>query len=350
MKIIAFVLALAMAAGMTTGAQARSGSVYWSNNRISKKNSAERVTTWRVKYDRLISRYEQHQNGCPCGTCKSSTGRNWGRRVVKFETQKSRSHHEKEQLQSETDPKDGAQGCNEDHNSSRRYRKRISGKKHNRPGHICRNGRTSFSYYRPAVIVHSAHRQAAHFYHEYSPPIAVVNKQEYISSIAVNTFQFNSVVRRRACFISKAGIADELLADSSFSFDEYLEYRSRTGEVVVAASPENTSRLLTIINDYDTFRAYLAFQSGKTDYRVDVVSVVDRELIMSDPEAAGRIAFENVSNIERLLGVGKHRNKFSAARMWYNPMYGTVTMIDRPEKIEKVKELMLARPYFLARL
>jgi hypothetical protein len=344
MKLIRFLLALSLAAGISGGAQARSRSSDESYNRVAKKAYSKRTPGWRAKYDRLISKYEQHEQGCPCGTCKSIKKRNQGKRVIKFQTNKSHSRHNKEQAHKKSHMKD------EDHNTSRPSQKRISAKKHSQSGHICRKSCASFTYRRPAVIIHSAPRQEEKLYHEYTPSTVKVNKQDYVPSIAVNTFQFDYAVRRRAYFISKEGIADELLADSSSSFDEYLEYRDRTGEVVMAASPENTSRLLTILNDHETYRAYLAFQGGKTDYRVDVVSVVDRDLIVSDPEAAERLALENVSNIENLLGLGRRRNKYSPARMWYNPKYGTVTIINRPEKIEKVKDLMQVRPYYLAQL
>ena len=363
MKVITFLLALSMAAGIAVGAQARSGSAYHSDNKSPKNTKTRNVPTWRKKYDRQMSRYEQHEEGCPCGTCKAIRDREKNKRIIRFGRNSSRSHSNTVQVNKKDHKNDENHDRNEDRNDSRRYRNRISVKKHSQPGHICRQGCAYFSYRRPTVVIHSGHTQSSHiqssytqnahtqssgFYSEYSPSVVKMNKEDFIPSIDVNRFQFDSVVRRRAYFISKEGIADELLAYSSSSFDEYLEYRSRTGEVIMAASPENTSRLLTILNDYETYRAYLAFHSGKTDFRVDVVSVVDRELMETDPESAKSIAAENVSNISNLLGTGKYRNKYSVARMWYNPRYGTVTIIDRPERIDRVKDLMLVRPYYLA--
>lgn len=349
MKIIAFLLALSMTAGVTTVAQARFGSNYSGEKKLPEATRLHNTPTWQMKYNRMMSKYEQHEKGCPCATCKTLRNRYRKNQASKFGHNKSERHTKKNHYQKACNKNENHKHNEKCENPDRDHKK-ISIRWHSQPDHVCRTDCDCYSYHKPSITLHRTYESGDQLYHEYFPSLVQIKKQDHVSSVDVNIFQFDSVVRRRAYFITKEGIADDLLSDSPSSFDEYMEYRSRTGEVVMATSGENTSRLLTILKDNETYRAFLAFYSGKTDSRVDVVSVVNRELLESDPEAARQIADENVDNIEKLLGNNTHIYKYSPARIWYNPNYGTVTIIDLPGKINKVKEFMQVRPYHLAQL
>jgi hypothetical protein len=172
------------------------------------------------------------------------------------------------------------------------------------------------------------------------PAVTEVNKPDAIDTVDINKLNLDATLLRRIYFVTKEGIAERIFSESATDSGEYIEHNIGSGELVLSASPESASRLLTILNDDNTYKGYRTYSNGKTGQGIDVVPVVDRLLLQSDPKSAEKIAEENIRHIEKLLGL---EGKKKSERMWYNSDYGTVTIIDMPQNIKKVKELMRNR-------
>ena len=155
--------------------------------------------------------------------------------------------------------------------------------------------------------------------------------------------QLSEVEFKRAEKLLESGIVRRVLlenrrgAGSSF----YVEKDSR--RVLIAGPPEPVVALQTMIVDELTF--LLGTCDKSSENTLVVLSLVDPIFLETDPEQASQIAEHNYEGVRRILQPGAPNNRRSGKRVQFNRGIGTVTILDLPSRIQKVREYLAMRPY-----
>jgi len=122
-----------------------------------------------------------------------------------------------------------------------------------------------------------------------------------------------------------------------------VSYALNEGTVSLSGRTELVARIATLITDDATYRATMTEQPHGNV--VEIISLVDLRWLDREPEAALDVAELNFAGLERLVRARSDEYRRLHKALWLNETYGTVTVIDHPDTIQKIREYLAAMPY-----
>jgi hypothetical protein len=122
-----------------------------------------------------------------------------------------------------------------------------------------------------------------------------------------------------------------------------VSYEPRKRAVSLSGRESLVAKLATLITDESTYKAYTTEQAAGNV--VEVLSIVELRWLEAESEPALNVADLNFSGLLRLLGAGSDEYRRRAKAVWFNEDLGTVTLIDAPDTVRKVREYLAAMPY-----
>ena len=289
-----------------------------------KENHRYKGSSLKAKYHRTRSRYTKHREGCICGTCK------------RIRTKKHSSFNKVEHRYQRGCPCGVCKRIRE-----RKRRGFDSARPHRRRTKVI-VVQPAYRYY-TATVNDYGNRD---YYRWYEASSEIILKYDVAPIPIVKAINTSVTLNRKIAFIIENQIAETIFADSGSDFEESFDYRKSARKLIITAMPESIARLATILYDYNTYRSYVALYDSSSRLQVGVFSLVDPQLKKSDPTEAERIARENFGSLKELLDTSNQRWWSGRdKRCWYNSKYGTATIVDEPEMIEKAREFLRHQPY-----
>jgi hypothetical protein len=141
-------------------------------------------------------------------------------------------------------------------------------------------------------------------------------------------------------------IAEMLLDDASDTAlrgEAAVSHDVQDGVVSLSGRAELVARIATLITDDATYRAVTTEQPHGNV--VEIISLVDLAWLDREPEAALDVAELTLAGLERLVQARSDQYRRLHKALWFNATYGTVTIIDHPDTIPKIREYLDAMPY-----
>ncbi len=141
----------------------------------------------------------------------------------------------------------------------------------------------------------------------------------------------------------RSSIVRKIFLESSRPSDCVFSIERLSGCVQLTGPAEIVAGLQTMIQDNMTF--LFATRERPSDKTLAVLTVVDPDFLRTEPDVAAGIAEDNYEGIKRILNWQDNDYRRSGKRAWLNRPLGTVTILDRRENVEKVREYLAIRPY-----
>jgi len=177
-------------------------------------------------------------------------------------------------------------------------------------------------------------------------------RRHYLDTIPKKTFEqphratalkLDRPEARRLEDLLQRNLIQELLIDDTGEQQAVVSYRRRTHTVSLSGSAELVAKLATLITDESTYKAYTTAQSHGNI--VEIVTIVDLGWLERHPEPALNIADLNFDGLIRLVGAHKADHRRLRKALWLNDLFGTVTIVDQPDTIRKVRDYLAIMPY-----
>jgi hypothetical protein len=182
-----------------------------------------------------------------------------------------------------------------------------------------------------------------------------IPRKSFEQKVLVKSIHLDQAARERLDdLLARNVIQDIMLADASDGGDATTDgsdsrddalfsYDPDKGVVNISGRAELVAKLATLLTDESTYTAYTTPQPNGN--AVEIVSLVDLQWLERAPEPALNIADLNFSGLRRLVGAAGNDYRRLSKALWFNDQYGTVTVIDQPDTIAKIRTYLDPMPY-----
>ncbi len=170
-----------------------------------------------------------------------------------------------------------------------------------------------------------------------------VPKDTFDQPYLVRTLKLDPLERGRLEDLLERNLLQELMLDDPGEQEAVVSYERRRSKASISGRAELVAKLATLITDESTYKAVTTGQPHGNV--VAIISLVDLRWLDNDPEPALNIADLNFSGLLRLVRAGDDEHRRHHRALWFNDTFGTVTIIDQPDTIRKVREFLGVMPY-----
>jgi hypothetical protein len=148
---------------------------------------------------------------------------------------------------------------------------------------------------------------------------------------------------RRAEVLVSRGIVGSVLEEAGAAAEYDYELDARWGRLRLTAPSEQVAMIETMIRDARTFEAMT--EPNRYGYAAAVISVVSPYYLDQDARAGAGLAGDNFGALWRMLQDADWRYAYHGKACWLNAAYGTVTIVDEPENIDRAAAFVDDLPF-----
>jgi hypothetical protein len=168
-------------------------------------------------------------------------------------------------------------------------------------------------------------------------------KGQIRDAVIVKELSLLTTEARRADMLIRRGIVRDVLNASSQRGDSDFAFDARRGLLTLTAPSEQVAIIETMVRDGRTFGAVT--ELNRYGNVAAVIPVVSPFYLEQDFSGAVELATENFNALRQMLEERDWRYVHRDKECWLNAQYGTVTVVDDREGIERAKDLMKQRPF-----
>lgn len=147
----------------------------------------------------------------------------------------------------------------------------------------------------------------------------------------------------RAEKLLQSGVVRDLLIENSQNAGTLFSVEKYSRHALIAGDAEFVVCLQTMLEDRMTF---LLATSGELSGNVlTVLSLVDPPFLEAKPTLASEIAEDSYEGVRRILKPESEDYRRAGKRLRFYEDLATITILDRPDRIEQVRQYLALRPY-----
>ena len=168
-----------------------------------------------------------------------------------------------------------------------------------------------------------------------------IRKEQVLDTVLVKALSLSSAERSRADVLIAGGIIQRILDEGnprgSYDFDP------RGSRLTLTAPSERIAVIETLVRDRSTFEAVT--EPDRYGNTAAVVPLVSPLYLEDDYSGAVRLAQDNFTALRRMLEDRDPRYASHGKRAWLNTEFGTATVVDEADNLERAFTFMETRPF-----
>jgi hypothetical protein len=168
-------------------------------------------------------------------------------------------------------------------------------------------------------------------------------KGEIRDAIIVKELALSTIEARRFRILILRGVIAEVLEQGGRRRESSYEFNERRGELTLTAPSEQVAIIETMVGDQRTFDLLVA--PNRYGHTAAVIPLVSPLYLEQDFRGATAVASDNFDALRRILEDRDVRYSSREKECWHNAEYGTATVLDDDEGIERARALMEQRPF-----
>ncbi len=170
-----------------------------------------------------------------------------------------------------------------------------------------------------------------------------IRKEQVVDTVLVKELPLSSAERSRADVLIAGGILQQILdeGDPEGNFD--YDFDPRASRLTLTAPSERIAVIETLVRDRSTFDAVT--EPDRHGNTAAVVPLVSPLYLEDDYSGAVRLAQENFTAMRRMLEDRDPRYAAHGKRTWLNAEFGTATVVDEADNLERAFTFMETRPF-----
>ena len=170
-----------------------------------------------------------------------------------------------------------------------------------------------------------------------------IRKSEIRDAVLVKELALSAAERRRVDTLIARGIIRDILEEANRRREFDYEFDKRKSRLTLTAPSERIAVIETMVRDRRTFEAVT--KPDRYGNTAAVLPLVSPLYLEQDFQDAVRLATENLSVLRRMLQDRDRRYTYHGKACWLNAEYGTATVVDDKDNVERVAALMELRPF-----
>ena len=170
-----------------------------------------------------------------------------------------------------------------------------------------------------------------------------IPRKSFEEPYLVRAIKLEPTERERLEDLLQRNLIQELMLGDPSEAESVVSFEQRKSRVSISGRAELVAKLATLITDESTYKAYTTAKSHGNI--VEVISIVDLGWLDRDPERALNIADLNFAGLLRLVRARSDEHRRLGKALWFNELYGTITIIDQPDTIRKIRQYLAVMPY-----
>lgn len=168
-------------------------------------------------------------------------------------------------------------------------------------------------------------------------------KGEIHDALIVKELVLSTIEARRFRILVRRGVIAGVLEQGSQRRESDYGFDERRGELTLTAPSEQVAIIETMVGDQRTFE--LITEPNRYGYTAVVIPLVSPLYLEQDFRGATALAGDNFNALRRTLEDRDVRYSYREKACWHNAEYGTATVFDDDEGIERALALMERRPF-----